>query len=66
MGNIYCKGAISLDTLPLTLTVSEAGEVLRIGRTAAYEIVRCGKLRCIRVGRTIRVPRAAIAEFLRA
>lgn len=66
MGKIYCKGSISLDTLPLTLTVAEAGEALRIGRTAAYEIVRCGKLRSVRVGRTIRVPRDAIAEFLRA
>lgn len=52
--------------LPLVLTVAEAGEALRIGRTAAYSIVRCGKLRSIRVGRTIRVPRDAIAEFLRA
>lgn len=64
MGNIYCKGAISLDTLPLTLTVSEAGEVLRIGRTAAYEIVRCGKLRSVRVGKVIRIPRDAIYAFL--
>ena len=52
--------------LPLVLTVAEAGEALRIGRTAAYSIVRCGKLRSVRVGRTIRVPRDAIAEFLRA
>lgn len=52
--------------LPLVLTVAEAGEALRIGRTAAYEIVRCGKLQSIRVGRTIRVPRDAITEFLRA
>ena len=52
--------------LPLTLTVVEAATVLRIGRTAAYNLVRSGKLRSVRVGRTIRVPRDAIAEFLRA
>lgn len=52
--------------LPLVLTVAEAGEALRIGRTAAYEIVRCGKLRSGRVGKTIRVPRDAIFDFLKS
>lgn len=66
MGKIYCKGSISLDTLPLTLTVAEAGEVLRIGRSSMYALVRCGRLRSIRVGKMIRVPRDAIVEFLSA
>jgi excisionase family DNA binding protein len=66
MGKIYCKGSISLDTLPLTLTVAEAGEVLRIGRSSTYALVRCGRLRSIRVGKMIRVPRDAIVEFLSA
>lgn len=66
MDKIYCKGSISLDTLPLTLTVAEAGEVLRIGRSSTYALVRCGRLRSIRVGKMIRVPRDAIVEFLSA
>ena len=66
MGKIYCKGSISLDTLPLTLTVAEAGEVLRIGRSSTYALVRYGRLRSIRVGKMIRVPRDAIVEFLSA
>ena len=66
MGKIYCKGSISLDTLPLTLTVAQAGEVLRIGRSSTYALVRCGRLRSIRVGKMIRVPRDAIVEFLSA
>ena len=49
--------------LPLTLTVVEAASVLRIGRTAAYNLVRCGKLRSVRVGKTIRVPRDAIFDL---
>ena len=52
--------------LPLTLTVVEAASVLRIGRTAAYNLVRCGKLRSVRVGKTIRVPRDAIFDFLKS
>ena len=55
---------ISYNQLPLALTVTEAGNVLRIGRTNAYAMVRCGRLRSLRIGRQIRIPREAIAEFL--
>lgn len=55
---------ISIEQLPLALTVAEAAEALRIGRCAAYDLVRCGKLRCIHIGRRIRIPRDAIQEFL--
>ena len=54
----------SLDDLPLTLTVEEAGKVLRVGRNTAYELVRCGQLRSIKVGRQLRVPKQALAEYL--
>ena len=55
---------VSIDSLPLALTVPEASEVLRIGRTVAYELVRCGRIRSIRIGKKIIIPRDAIAEFL--
>lgn len=54
----------SLDELPLALTVQEAGEALRVGRNTAYDLVRCGRLRSVRVGRQLRVPRDALIEFL--
>ncbi len=66
MPKTACKVPISLDTLPLMLTISEAGEVLRIGRSSMYALVRCGRLRSVRVGKVIRVPRDAIMEFLSA
>lgn len=50
--------------LPLTLTVVEAASVLRIGCTSAYKLIRCRRLRCIRCGKIIRIPREAIFEFL--
>lgn len=53
-----------LDSLPIALTVVEAGEVLRVGRSKAYELVRCGQLKSIRIGKQIRVPRQAILEFM--
>lgn len=52
------------EDLPLTLTVVEAASVLRIGRTSAYKLIRWGRLRCIRCGKVIRIPREAIFEFL--
>ena len=38
--------------------------ILDIGRNTAYELVRSGKIRSIKVGRQIRVPRDAVVEFL--
>lgn len=54
----------SLDDLPLTLTVEEAGQVLRVGRNTAYDLVRCGQLRSIKVGKQIRIPKQALLEYL--
>ena len=52
------------DSLPLVLSVPEAAALLRIGRNAAYELVRTGQLRSIRIGRSIRVPQSAIMDYL--
>jgi excisionase family DNA binding protein len=58
---------VSLDELPIFLTVEEAASVLRIGRTSAY--VLCHRWRasggetglpCVQVGRQLRVPRSAL------
>ena len=54
----------SLDDLPMTLRVEELMPILGIGRNTAYELVRSGKLRSIRDGRQVRVPRDALIEFL--
>ena len=54
----------NFDTLPLALTVLEAGQVLRVGRSVTYELVRSGQLRSVRIGRSIRIPRDALVEYL--
>jgi len=38
--------------------------ILGIGRNTAYELVRSGRLRSIRVGRQVRIPKNALIEFL--
>ena len=54
----------NFDNLPLALTVLEAGQVLRVGRSVTYELVRSGQLRSVRSGRSIRIPRDALVEYL--
>ncbi len=49
---------------PHVMTVPEAATFLRVGRTACYEAVRSGQIPSIRIGRSIRVPRAALERLL--
>lgn len=44
--------------------VEDLMPILGIGRNTAYELVRSGQIRSIRVGRKIRVPKDAVAAFL--
>ncbi len=54
----------SFDDLPLTLRVEDLMPILGIGRNTAYELVRCGKIRSIRIGRQLRIPKSALIEYL--
>ena len=54
-----------LHELPVTLRVEELMPILGIGRNTAYELIRSGQMRSIRIGRQIRIPRDALLEFLR-
>jgi excisionase family DNA binding protein len=45
------------------LTVKQAAEHLGFSRGHVYELVRSGRLRAIRHGRTIRITREALAEW---
>ena len=53
-----------LADMPAVLTVEEAGELLRIGRSAAYQAVKAGEIPSIKVGRSIRVPRHRLEQLL--
>jgi excisionase family DNA binding protein len=62
---------MSFDELPEMLTVEEAAAVLRIGRSAAYaEVARFeatgGRhgIPCVRIGRTLRVPKRALLRWI--
>lgn len=53
-----------IEELPLTLRVEDLMPLLSIGRNTAYELVRSGRIRSIRIGKSYRIPREALAEFL--
>jgi len=61
-GNIRMN--MSLENCPNFLTVSDLSSVLRIGRNAAYQLVKDGSLPSIRIGRSIRIPRSALVQFV--
>lgn len=47
-----------------TYTVPEAATVLGVSRNKAYRDVAAGVLPSVRLGRTVRVPKAAIDKLL--
>ena len=61
---VTCMDATTFETLPLLLTVEELASVLRIGRNPAYQLVKEGNIQSIRVGRSIRIPRNALIQFV--
>ena len=54
----------SYDELPLTLRVEDLMPILDIGRNTAYELVRCGTIRSIQIGKQLRIPKDALVEYL--
>lgn len=53
-------------TLPPVVDVPTAAAVLGVGRSAAYELIRCGQwpTPVLRLGKLIRVPTAPLLELV--
>lgn len=58
------KIPITPDNLPFVLSVQQLADVLQIGRNSAYDLVKSGQIRSIRIGRTIRIPQSALFDYL--
>lgn len=50
---------------PLLLKVEQAALLLNYGRSTVYELIASGQLPAIKLGRTTRIPRTAVEEFVR-
>jgi excisionase family DNA binding protein len=51
-------------TRPLVLNVTEAGNLLGVSRSTAYELVRSGELESVQLRRRVVVPVAVVADRL--
>ncbi len=49
---------------PLLLTVEETAELLHIGRSKVFDLIRCRELDSVKIGRLRRVPQSAVHEFM--
>ena len=47
------------------LTVAEVASMMRVSKMTVYRLVHNGDLPAVRVGRSFRVPQAAVDEYLR-
>jgi len=44
----------------------QVAEILNLGRSKTYELITTGQIKSIRVGRAIRIPAAALREYVAA
>jgi excisionase family DNA binding protein len=49
---------------PLLLKAGDAAKLLGLGRSKVFEMLAVGKLPVIRIGRSVRVPRAALEDWI--
>jgi len=49
---------------PLLLTIPQAAVVLAVGRTTVYELIGAGDLEAVHIGRSTRVPAAALEDYV--
>ncbi|SDM04095.1 transcriptional regulator, AlpA family [Geodermatophilus siccatus] len=49
---------------PLLLTPEEAAEVLRVGRTTIYALMKAGELHAVHIGRSCRISHAELERYV--
>jgi excisionase family DNA binding protein len=49
---------------PLLLTVGDVAKLLGLGRSKVFAMLAVGELPVIRIGRSVRVPRAALEDWI--
>lgn len=46
------------------LTVEEVCDILRIGKNAAYNLIKSGEIKCYRYSRVWKIPRISVDEYM--
>jgi len=58
------RAPISFDEIPVVLRVEDLKPILGIGLNTAYDLVRSGRIRSVRVGNQIRISKTAVLDFI--
>lgn len=58
------ENAVNAEPTDVVLTIEEAAQRLRIGRTLMYALIKNGEIRTVTIGRLRRVPAQCIAEYV--
>lgn len=65
-----CRGErmayTSMEQIPVVLTVEQLADILGIAKNTAYDFVRSGRIKSVRVGRQIRISKIALMDFFNA
>lgn len=60
------KEAIKMfEAYPDVVDVPTMAKMLKIGKNFAYELVNSGKIRCLKIGRKIRIPKVYIISYIK-
>lgn len=51
---------------PRFMTVSEVADIMRVSKMTVYRLIHSGEMPAIRVGKSFRVPEAAVGQWIRA
>lgn len=54
------------DNITTLYTVEEAADILQLGLTSTYNLLRTGKLKGFRIGKIWKISRLAIQEYILA
>lgn len=54
----------SIEDIPVLLSIEDLQDILGIGRTKAYELIRSGQIRSIRIGRLVRISKSDLLDYL--
>lgn len=49
---------------PDVLSVNDVAALLQIGRSSAYKLVRSGELYCVRIGKTHKISKKSLMNFM--
>ena len=49
---------------PDVMTIEDLQRALGVGRSTAYRLIRSNRIRCIRIGKSIRIPKQLLVDYV--